>query len=46
MKNENNELITDEKSFAEDFKTAFQEILDQPEIEDQGQDNVVYITVE
>lgn len=34
MKNENNELITDEQSIVEEFKRDFQEMLDQPEIED------------
>jgi len=46
MKNENNELITDEQSIAEKFKRVFQVMLDQPEIEDQGQNNTVFITVE
>jgi len=46
MKNENNELITDEQAIAEKFKRVFQEMLDQPETEDQGQDNSVLTTVE
>jgi len=31
IKNENNELIIDEKSIAEEFKRVFQEMLDEPE---------------
>lgn len=41
MKNENNELITEEQYIAREFKRAFQEMLNQPEIEDQEQDNLV-----
>jgi len=46
IKNEYNELITDEQAIAEEFKRFFQEMLNQPEIEVQGQDNDVFTTVE
>lgn len=46
IKNEYNELITDEQAIAEEFKKIFQEMLNQPEIEDQGQDNGVFTIVE
>lgn len=46
IKNEYNELITDKQAIAEEFKRFFQEMLNQPEIEDQGQDNDVFTTVE
>jgi hypothetical protein len=46
IKNEYNELVTDEQAIAEEFKRFFQEILNQLEIEDQGQDNDIFTTVE
>ncbi|KAL4091582.1 hypothetical protein QTP88_026249 [Uroleucon formosanum] len=46
IKNEYNELITDEQVISEEFKKFFQEMLNPPKIEDQGQDNDVFTTVE
>lgn len=46
MKNKNNELITDEQSIVEEFKRAFQEMLDQLEIENEEQNNAIFTTVE
>lgn len=46
MKNEDNELITDEQSIVEEFKKVFQDMLDWPDIKDQEQDNTVFVTVE
>lgn len=46
MGNEKNELITNEQSIVDEFQRVFHKMLDQPEIEDRGQDNVVFITIE
>lgn len=34
MKNKNDKLMTDDQSIAKEFNRGFQEMLDQPEIED------------
>lgn len=42
MKNENNELITEEQSIVKVIKIFFREILGQTDIEDQEQENYIY----